>query len=121
MKVESVKVIGKGREMLTDEQLDLGFVCDYCGELENVAFCSECKDSEVKFTAKVIAQAKEANLLSVEVNRLRRENEVLREGLNNIACWNEGEVVNGSFDCPGDAKFARETLAKADAIREGRM
>jgi hypothetical protein len=30
-----------------------------------------------------------------------------------IACFNEGEEVNGSFDEPGSAKEAREALGKA--------
>jgi hypothetical protein len=34
------------------------------------------------------------------------------EALNRIACWDEGETVNGTFDSPGNAQFARAALAE---------
>ena len=36
--------------------------------------------------------------------------EISKKGLNEIASWREGAVVNTSFDEPGSAKTARETL-----------
>ena len=40
---------------------------------------------------------------------------VLLEGLNQIAAWYEGPIVNGSFDEPASARTARETLRKYHA------
>lgn len=40
---------------------------------------------------------------------------VLLEGLNAIASWNEGPIVNGSFDEPASAKIARQTLERYNA------
>lgn len=34
------------------------------------------------------------------------------EALDTLACWDEGEEVNAGFDNPGDAEFARKTLAR---------
>lgn len=42
----------------------------------------------------------------------RKEAETLVEGLNDIASWGEGAIVNGSFDDPPSATKARETLAQ---------
>lgn len=36
----------------------------------------------------------------------------LREALDEIACWDEGPEVTGSFDEPGSAKIARAALAQ---------
>lgn len=35
----------------------------------------------------------------------------MEEALNKIASWEEGEEVTGSFDEPGSARIARESLA----------
>lgn len=42
----------------------------------------------------------------------RAQLEVARDMLNVIACWQDGEEVNGSFDEPGSAEEARKALAK---------
>lgn len=36
-------------------------------------------------------------------------------GLHQIASWNEGPVVNSSFDEPGSAKMARHTIELIEA------
>ena len=38
----------------------------------------------------------------------------LREALDKIASWNEGDEVDGSFDEPGSAAIAREALGKGE-------
>lgn len=47
-----------------------------------------------------------------ELARLEAENAALKEALNVIASWDEGETVTGSFDEPGSAHLARETLRR---------
>ena len=56
-----------------------------------------------------------------ELDRLRKETAALREALNKIASWAEGDEVNGSFDEPVSAKIARAALqgAKDSAAQEG--
>jgi len=43
------------------------------------------------------------------------DRERLREALNRIASWPEGETVSGSFDEPGSAQIARDALAATPA------
>ena len=59
--------------------------------------------------------------MSSELDRLRKETAALREALNKIASWAEGDEVNGSFDEPVSAKIARAALqgAKDSAAQEG--
>jgi len=42
---------------------------------------------------------------------LQRRIEELEWVLNDIAAWDEGEKVTGSFDCPYHAELAREALS----------
>jgi len=44
------------------------------------------------------------------------DRERLREALNRIASWPEGETVSGSFDEPGSAQIARDALAATTTI-----
>lgn len=44
-----------------------------------------------------------------------REVAALRSALNRIACWHEGEEVDGSFDEPGSAAVARIALRSVGA------
>ncbi len=46
------------------------------------------------------------------VCELIRRFKVAEEALNKIASWDEGEEVNGTFDCPSHAEAARETFAE---------
>ena len=41
---------------------------------------------------------------------------VLLEGLNAIAAWKEGSIVNSTFDEPHAARTARKTLEKYNGI-----
>lgn len=47
-----------------------------------------------------------------EIQEFRAKLNMAKEALNQIASWSEGETVIGSFDEPGSAKTARETLTK---------
>jgi chromosome segregation ATPase len=62
----------------------------------------------------------ERDRLKAEVDRLRgwfadRDAELarLREALEEIASWNEGDVVTGKFDEPASAATARAALAQS--------
>ena len=45
--------------------------------------------------------------------------EIALKALNQIASWDEGETVNSTFDSPGDAQFARNTLRDIELILKG--
>lgn len=47
-----------------------------------------------------------------KIAELRARTARLEAALNVIAAWDEGPVVTGSFDCPGNAQFARAALAE---------
>lgn len=53
------------------------------------------------------------------VRVLAEDREALREALNKIASWDEGEIVAAVFDNPDDAAFAREALAASDTRLAG--
>lgn len=44
--------------------------------------------------------------------------EIYEKALNKSAAWQDGAVVNSSFDSPGDATLAREALAAAKQDQE---
>ena len=45
------------------------------------------------------------------IARLEEDNARMKAALMKLACLDEGPVVHGGFDAPGDATLARETLA----------
>lgn len=47
---------------------------------------------------------------SAVVGRLLNENMILREALDKIASWGEGDIVSGKFDEPYSASIARKAL-----------
>lgn len=53
----------------------------------------------------------ESRLLA-DLASLKRERDELREALNQIASWTEGDTVNGSFDEPNSAAVARAVLKR---------
>jgi hypothetical protein len=57
--------------------------------------------------------------LTERVEQLEKIIAVQAKALNNLACWEDGEVVNGRFDCPGNASEAREALAEVEKLKAG--
>lgn len=47
--------------------------------------------------------------------KLIRKLRVAKEVLDQIACRHEGDTVDGTFDCPGNAETARQALAEMEA------
>lgn len=76
-------------------------VCTVAHGTEVMEFCPYCK------IEKMHAEVSAAYGMAI---RKQEEIERLREALNVIASWNEGETVTGSFDEPGAAQCARDAL-----------
>jgi hypothetical protein len=53
------------------------------------------------------------------LNRFTRDFAVLAAALNEIACWQGGEEVDGGFDNPADARRARSALRAAGVVPVG--
>ncbi len=52
--------------------------------------------------------------LERQVASLEAERDRLRTALNHLASWGEGERVNGTFDAPDVAQYARDVLKAVD-------
>lgn len=66
------------------------------------------KIQDAAFASAEILKAKDAELTS-----LKAENEALKEALRQIASFQEGPEITGSFDEPCSARIAREALSQS--------
>lgn len=51
-----------------------------------------------------------------ELERIKRDNSIMREALDKIACWQDGFEVNGCFDEPCSAYIARQAIGQCEEV-----
>ena len=61
----------------------------------------------------VVRLRSDLNAKDAELTLLKAENEALKEALRQIASFQEGPEITGSFDEPCSARIAREALSQS--------
>ena len=111
---EIAEKIIKGKEYITSIDTEPRKLARAYLELEKkTSILKQDLDSE-KRNHKIFREAAEGYL-----KKLKKSREVLRKFVDHCCSWNEGEVVNGSFDSPWTAMEAREALKADDEIMGG--
>jgi hypothetical protein len=96
----------------------------FVGPSEQCAHCVTPSPEALAIIAAVAARCgmarsdemKIALAIDQHTERLREQLNAAIAGLNIIAVWDEGPVVNGTFDNPFNARTARETIARCKSL-----